>query len=97
MNRLITLENMVHKVLTENKRARDDDRELALCVWMNYYNVNPYAPVVDVMHNRKLPSQESIGRARRKIQEKDESLRGSKHKEQIRLDAQVDYLEYAKR
>lgn len=95
MRRLDTLEDMVKEVLTENKRARDDDRELALMVWVNYFQINPYAPLIDVMHNRKLPSQESLGRVRRKIQARDRSLRGSNHKEQIRLNAQLDYIEYA--
>lgn len=95
MSRLDTLEEMVRAVLMTNPKARDDDRELTLQVWTKIFGINPWAPVVEVMKNKDLPSQESLGRVRRKIQQHDEKLRGSKHKEKIRLDAQVDYIEYA--
>lgn len=96
MGRLNRLET---KVLTELKMkpcTRDDDRELALNIWLDYYGVSPWAPVAEVMHRRDIPSQESIGRCRRKIQEKYESLRGTKHKEKIRMQEQERYLEYAR-
>lgn len=96
MNRLGTLEEMVKAVLLTNERARDDDRELTLAVWTRIFGVNPWAPIIEVMRNKDLPSQESLSRIRRKIQMTDESLRGSKRKEKIRMSAQVDYIEYAK-
>lgn len=94
-DRLYRLEDMVREVLTENKRARDDDRELTLNVHMKFYNINPYACYCHVMRNADIPSQESIGRCRRKIQETDETLRGSKAKEKIRLAEQEMYIDYA--
>ena len=95
MSRLKDQESKVREILEECPRARDDDRELTLRVWVRFYKINPYAPVIEVMRNRNLPSQESLGRVRRKLQMGDETLRGSRHKEKIRFNAQKDYLEYA--
>lgn len=96
MGRLDTLEDMVRLVLEKDPKARDDDRILTLDVWCNIFGVNPWSPVSEVMRNKDLPSQESLGRVRRKLQQIDESLRGSKQKEKIRMDAQEDYLDYAR-
>lgn len=96
MGRLNTLEEQVRAVLKRDSKARDDDRILTLDVWCNIYGVNPWSPVCDVMRNKELPSQESLGRVRRKIQQTEEHLRGSKYKEKIRIDAQEDYIEYSK-
>ncbi len=96
MGRLDTLEEQVREVLKKDPKARDDDRVLTLDVWCNVYKVNPWSPICEVMRNKNLPSQESLGRVRRKIQQTDESLRGSKHKEAIRIEAQSDYMNYSK-
>ena len=95
MTRLKTLEQKVRAVLELCPCTRDDDRELALRIWTDFYGVSAWAPIVDVMRRSDIPSQESIGRCRRKIQETEEHLRGSKAKEQIRYDAQKDFIEYA--
>lgn len=95
MTKLNTLEYMVRAILKKNPKARDDDRELTLLVYTDIFGVNPWSPVIEVMRNKDLPSQESLGRVRRKIQQTDLSLRGSKAKEEIRMDAQEDYLAYA--
>lgn len=94
MARLDTLEDMVREVLKKDPKARDDDRILTLDVWCNVFKVNPWSPISEVMRNKDLPSQESLGRVRRKIQQTEENLRGSKAKEQVRMDAQRDYLDY---
>lgn len=95
MRSLFTLENMTRIVLKEMPATRDEDNELALQIWQKFYGVNPWAPVSEILRNECLPSIESIGRTRRKIQAKEESLRGSAEKEQMRLDAQADFIEYA--
>lgn len=95
MARLDTLEEMVREVLKRDPKARDDDRILTLDVWCNVFGIAPWTPVSEVMRNKELPSQESLGRVRRKIQQTEEHLRGSKAKEQVRMDAQVDYITYA--
>lgn len=95
MRSLLTLEAMVRPILERKPETRDSDKELALTIWNTYYGINPWAPVCEVMRNECIPSIESIGRVRRRIQEKDETLRGSRKKEQERLEAQVDFIEYA--
>ena len=94
MARLDSLEDMVREVLKKDPKARDDDRILTLDVWVNVFKVNPWSPICEVMRHKDLPSQESLGRVRRKIQQTEETLRGSKAKEQVRMDAQRDYLDY---
>ena len=96
MSRLKTLEDKVRAVLERDPKARDDDRILTLDVWTNLYGINPWSPVSEVLRNKDLPSQESLGRVRRKIQETDVSLRGTKAKEDVRMKAQADYIEYSK-
>jgi hypothetical protein len=96
MSRLKTLEDKVRAVLERDPKARDDDRILTLDVWCNLYGINPWSPVSEVLRNKDLPSQESLGRVRRKIQETDVSLRGTKAKEDVRMKAQADYIEYSK-
>ena len=95
MRSLLTLEAMIIPVLEKKPETRDSDKELALTIWNTYYGINPWAPLCEVMRNECIPSIESIGRCRRKIQEKDETLRGSKRKEQIRMKEQERYIEYA--
>jgi len=95
MSRLKNLEPKVRYVLKNYPRARDNDEELRLKVLEKFYGINPYAPLIQIAHDDSLPSVESLGRARRKIQEKEIELRGTKRKEKIRLEAQKDYIEYA--
>ena len=94
MGRLDTLEEQVRAVLKAHPKTRDDDRELTLMVYTQVYGRNPWSPMIEIMRDKDLPSQESLGRVRRKIQQTDESLRGSKAKEVIRMGAQADYIEY---
>lgn len=92
---LVTLEQMVRRELERRPETRDSDRELTLQTWHDYFGVSYWAPVADILRRRDLPSQESLGRIRRKLQEKDESLRGTAEKERVRYNAQKDYLDYA--
>ena len=94
MGRRSSLADLVRAVLTQDPKATDADRILTLDVWCNVFKVNPWSPICEVMRNKDLPSQESLGRVRRKIQQTEENLRGSKAKEQVRMDAQRDYLDY---
>ena len=95
MAKIKTIEAMVRDALVHDAKARDDDRILTLDVWVNCYKVNPCEPIKEVMRDKHLPSQETIGRARRKIQEKEEKLRGTKQKEKIRLERQEEFINYA--
>lgn len=95
METLKKLEDKVRVMLKAKPATRDSDKLLTYQIWHDFYGINAWDPVKDVMLNDKLPSQESIGRIRRKLQEQDETLRGTKAKEQVRYDAQKDYLDYA--
>lgn len=94
MDRLKKLEDKVRVLLKAKPATRDSDRLLTYCVWHDFYDINAWDPVKDVLLNEKLPSQESIGRVRRKLQEQEEALRGSKAKADVRYEAQRDYLDY---
>lgn len=96
MDRLKTLEAKVRAELENRPTTRDDDRELTVYVYRDFYGVNPWAPFAEVLGRDDLPSQETIGRARRKLQEHNENLRGSKRKEKIRIAQQERFIEYAK-
>ena len=96
MTELKTLEEKVERVLMAYPRTRNDDRELTLTIWEKCYGVNPWSPINEVMRNKSLPSQESLGRIRRKLQQHNEALRGTKRREKIRLEAQKDYMDYVK-
>lgn len=95
-NKLKTLESKVLRILEENEYARDDDRTLTLQIHSIYYGVDINTPYWQVMCDDTIPTQESIGRCRRKIQETREDLRGSKAKEIIRMAEQETYLDYAR-
>lgn len=95
MERLKKLEDKVRVLLKAKPQTRDSDRLLTYYVWHDFYSINAWDPVKDVLLNDRLPSQESIGRVRRKLQEKDETLRGTKTKADIRYEAQRDFMDYA--
>lgn len=93
---LLTVHNMVLGVLTNEPRTRSDDRALAMEVYRRYYKVDIYKePFAVVMCNDKLPSIETIGRCRRKVQEEREDLRAVKAVEDKRISRQEDFIEYA--
>ena len=93
--KLFKLHEMVADILERYPATRDNDRELALRLHFEYYGVSPRTDYADVMRNELLPTQESISRCRRKVQEKNPSLRGTEQQEQIRMDEQAAYIAYA--
>lgn len=88
---LKTIEQKVLWELENNPSTRDSDRNLVTAVYMDFYGMTEVTPFVDVMYS-KLPSYESIGRARRKIQETREDLRGKDRIERERLANQKAYI-----
>lgn len=94
MSRLKTLENVVFQILSEYPIARKDDRFLVTAVYSRYTCVD--APFSKVMEDYTLPPFESITRCRRKIQETNEKLRADYDTEQLRLELQEEYIEYAR-
>ena len=71
---LKTIEEKVLWELENNPLTRNSDKELAIAVYMDFYNMTPYTPFVEVMYS-KLPNYETLGRARRKIQEPHSAVR----------------------
>ena len=96
MERLTKMQDKVEFILRKYPKTRDDDRLLIGAVYAHFYDV-PVGAVSfkDVLLNEKLPSFETIGRCRRKLQAEDEDLRGTKAKEKERLEAQKDFIAYA--
>lgn len=97
------LNEIVRNLLKENPILRDDDKKLCSRIWVNQYggkqnaqDVSMYAFLVNwTMDKSPLYSQESIGRCRRQLQEKDATLRGlkweSRHKEQEEVKKKLGY------
>lgn len=96
MSRLTTIAQMVESILEQYPGTRDDDRELIQVLYGKYYGVDYYQPFGSVLRRKDLPSFESIRRTRQKIQEQNESLRGTKETEKKRLEAQEDHIEFAR-
>lgn len=96
MAKIITIHQMVENILKQYPGTRDDDRELIQTLYGKYYGIDFYKPWGSVIRDKNLPSFESIRRCRQRLQEKDESLRGSKESEDARLAKQEEYLEYAR-
>ena len=94
--KLITIQQMVENVLRQYPGTREDDRELIQTLYGKYYGVDFYKPWGAVIRDKNLPSFESIRRCRQKVQELREDLRASAEIEQMRLDAQQNFIEYAK-
>lgn len=94
--RLMKIEEKVLSILEKDEKARDDDRRLTVMVHAAFYGIDPKSPYYLVMMDDSIPTQETIGRCRRKIQEKNFGLRGSKAKEKIRMEEQEGYIEYAR-
>ena len=94
--KLITIQQMVENILRQYPGTRDNDRELISTLYGKYYSIDFYKPWGAVIRDKSLPSFESIRRCRQRLQEKDETLRGSKASEDARLDKQEEYLDYVK-
>jgi len=97
------LNEIVRTLLKENPILRDDDKKLCSRIWVNQYggkqnaqDVSMYAFLVNwTMDKSPLYSQESIGRCRRRLQEKDATLRGlkwkSRHEHQEEVKKKLGY------
>ena len=91
---LKTIEQKVLHELEHYPETRKSDKVLVTAVYMDFYNMTPETPFVDVMFSN-CPNYETIGRARRKIQETREDLRAPAKIEAQRIANQETYIEYA--
>ena len=98
MPKIKTIEDNVRYVLEKCPGTRGDDFRLVGSVWIACYDLDPsisWAHVFDKHKELGLPSWGSITRARRKLQEKHPELRADKEVEEIRMNAQAEYIGYA--
>lgn len=89
------IERIVHHILYDDKRARNDDWYLYFCVAIK---TNPelanksFAYVMCEAFDK--PVFETVTRARRKLQSQYEDLRPVKETEMNRIERQVEFQEY---
>ena len=99
MDSLKTIEGKVRAVLQENEDARNDDMVLYLALCNLYLKDAGNMPLAQILLNHKelgLPSFESVGRTRRKLQEKCPELLGSVRMQKIRAKGEKAYRRYSK-
>jgi hypothetical protein len=89
LNELLHLNTIVETLLRSNAMYRDCDKKLCARIWSHQMGgtnvverISAYDFLVEYTKpNSKLYSQESIGRARRKLQEENPELRGTKYRQ----------------
>ncbi len=99
MDNLKTIEGKVKVILQKNEDARNDDMMLYLALCNLYLEDAGNMPLAQIMTKHKelgLPSFESVGRTRRKLQERHPELLGSVRKQKIRAAGEKAYCKYAK-
>ena len=98
MEELKRISQIILTILKEDELARKDDMHLFLRVhetlMPNICNYNTKV-VLDLIRKKKLPSWESMSRARRKIQEKHPELRDEKIS-RFRYEEEEKYREFAR-
>lgn len=95
MGKLRKVSQMVREVLENYPDTRSDDRLLIYTIYRNYYGI-VNDKFVNVIMRHDLPNFESIRRCRQKIQEECEELRGDKQVEKVRMNAQVEYIDFSR-
>jgi hypothetical protein len=78
------LYDKVKELLINKPELRDSDKKLLWEVWRNLGYLNSGALYYDGLMKRGCPTFESVTRIRRKIQERNMELRGSKFIQRIR-------------
>ena len=99
MDSLKTIEGKVRSILQENEDARNDDMILYLALCNLYLKDAGTMPLAEIMTRHKelgLPSFESVGRTRRKLQERHPELLGNVRRQRIRAAGEKAYRKYAK-
>ena len=96
MSRLKTLAAQVEDVLRRYPSTRSDDKLLIRTMYERFYHVDYYDSFGSVLMRKDLPSFESIRRARQKVQQTNEDLRGDKKSEDVRLKKQEEYIRFAR-
>lgn len=85
------LHALVKKLLTNYAHLRDSDQKLVANIW--YYELNgaelSAKEFIGLIANKKLTNYDSITRARRKVQEEFEELRGSNYTKRKEQESEV--------
>lgn len=97
--KLNTMTIKVEEILRNKLKARDDDNVL-YAYFLNSLGVSvretSFWEIAHRVVNGDLPSMESVGRVRRKVQELNPELVGTAEKRKIRYKAIDDYKEFAR-
>ena len=99
MQKLRTIEDKVRAILKKDEEARNDDMVLYLKVCNSYFKdagAMPFAEVMSQYRYLGLPSFESVGRTRRKLQAEHPELLGSVRIQKLRAKQEQNYRRYAK-
>lgn len=86
------VKNKVEFLLKEYPHTRDDDNKLIANIWFNEINEIDNMSAKEFLKQfseGKFTSTESIGRARRKLQEQNISLRGIKYKSRMEEEEKI--------
>lgn len=89
---------LVKSIMEKYPDTRDDDMRLYAIVVHQRTRLKPDTAFYEAMYNHSrydLPSYESVTRARRKVQEQEEALRGKKYND--RKKRQEEYREHYQR
>ena len=88
----------VYEILKQYPETRSDDRLLMDIFYETYYKLAtcPLYRVFELQREGRVPTFESVRRARQKLQETNEDLRGTKESEDARMAMQEEYLEFAR-
>ena len=99
MQNLKTIESKVRAILEKDEEARNDDMVLYLKVCSSYLRGTGAMPFAEVMSQYRylgLPSFESVGRTRRKLQALHPELLDSVRIQKLRARQEQQYRKYAK-
>ena len=93
VNDLVKMQDRVKDILTYCEAARKDDKILYL-EYIRRYRQELLAMPVEKFFRTKVPSYESITRARRKAQELDPSLKDSQVAD-MRAEEETEYIKFS--
>lgn len=98
-----TIHDLVKRILEQKPETRNSDMALYIALVRYFEDENGLnitgKPFVYVLYNLKelgLPSLESVGRARRKIQEQHPHLQSEKKVKKMREEQEEEYRKYSK-
>ena len=99
MNNLNTLTELVKTILEQQPETRSSDNLLYIEVLARYAGQNvlnmPVWAFYENLREWKLPSIETVGRCRRKIQQENPHLRATPEVQDYRYDKETEFREFA--